>query len=282
MPVRLTGMDSGDRRTRAILYLGIGSTACVAWLGLSGVILAFTYRPESDAAALDPSWWTTLLRLSHRGVGVALVLAVVVMAMLSLAHPLRRLMTLSSFAAAAAVVAASLTGYLLPWDQLALTQATVGTDYDGVLKAAFSEEVRFLLIDGVEVSQGTYARWVLVHLVGLPPLVFGAAFGSSAESGPPSNNSARAQTPAPDFPVASAVDVRRLAQSSRLMGRSSASLNSSSSALESPSLSVRSTSGSGSGITAFQTRSEISTMISGFSCKNFLAFSRPWPSCSPS
>ena len=29
-------------------------------------------------------------------------------------------------------------------------------------------------------------------------------------------------------------------------------------------------------------RSSISTMISGFSVRNALAFSRPWPSCSPS
>ena len=29
-------------------------------------------------------------------------------------------------------------------------------------------------------------------------------------------------------------------------------------------------------------RSETSTMISGFSVRNVLAFSRPWPSCSPS
>lgn len=39
---------------------------------------------------------------------------------------------------------------------------------------------------------------------------------------------------------------------------------------------------SGSGMTAFQTRSEISTINSGLFCKKALAFSRPWPSCSPS
>ena len=32
----------------------------------------------------------------------------------------------------------------------------------------------------------------------------------------------------------------------------------------------------------WRTRSEISTMISGFSARKVLAFSRPWPSCSPS
>ena len=32
----------------------------------------------------------------------------------------------------------------------------------------------------------------------------------------------------------------------------------------------------------WSTRSEISTMISGFSARKVLAFSRPWPSCSPS
>ena len=60
-------------------------------------------------------------------------------------------------------------------------------------------------------------------------------------------------------------------QSSSAIGMSSASENSSPS---SPSPSATSTSSS-SGMTAFQTRSEISTMTSGFSVRYFFAFSRP-------
>lgn len=57
------------------------------------------------------------------------------------------------------------TGFLLPWDQLALWSVTVGTDYQGMLSAAFSAEVRFVFIGGVEISQATLRLWLLVHTV---------------------------------------------------------------------------------------------------------------------
>lgn len=44
---------------------------------------------------------------------------------------------------------------------------TVGTDYQDMLSAAFSDDLRFLLIGGVEVSQATLRLWFLVHAVAL-------------------------------------------------------------------------------------------------------------------
>jgi quinol-cytochrome oxidoreductase complex cytochrome b subunit len=65
-------------------------------------------------------------------------------------------------------VAGLLTGPLLAWDQLARWAVTVGDDlYEGAL-APFSGDVRFLFVDGREVSTGTYKIWAAVHIVVLP------------------------------------------------------------------------------------------------------------------
>ena len=61
-------------------------------------------------------------------------------------------------------LALSFTGYLLPWDQLALWAVKVGSRSEGVAwDAAFSGDVRFILIGGTEVTQGTYRLWLVVH-----------------------------------------------------------------------------------------------------------------------
>jgi quinol-cytochrome oxidoreductase complex cytochrome b subunit len=70
--------------------------------------------------------------------------------------------------AIAAVVAAGLASYttrLVRWDQLALRAVTVGTSIDGYWAAAFHHGVRFVLVDGNEVSQRAYATALVVHLV---------------------------------------------------------------------------------------------------------------------
>ncbi|MGH9278226.1 MAG: hypothetical protein ACRD12_08970, partial [Acidimicrobiales bacterium] len=69
-----------------------------------------------------------------------------------------------AIAAVPVLLAASVTGYLLPFDQLGLWVVTVGTDFGGVLDAAFDDRVKFLLIGGVEIAQSTYRNWFLVHL----------------------------------------------------------------------------------------------------------------------
>jgi quinol-cytochrome oxidoreductase complex cytochrome b subunit len=60
--------------------------------------------------------------------------------------------------------AASITGYLLPWDQLALWAVTVGTDIRG-LQSTFRAEVKYVLIGSREVSPGTYHFWAITHVV---------------------------------------------------------------------------------------------------------------------
>ena len=63
--------------------------------------------------------------------------------------------------------ALSFTGYLLPWDQLALWAVTVGTNIGGfspVLRKNFA----FVLLGGVEITGTTLLRWYVLHVLALP------------------------------------------------------------------------------------------------------------------
>jgi quinol---cytochrome c reductase cytochrome b subunit, bacillus type len=61
----------------------------------------------------------------------------------------------------------SFTGYLLPWDQLALWAVTVGTNMMGYTPV-FGDQVRFVLLGGAEISTNTLLRWYVLHVLMLP------------------------------------------------------------------------------------------------------------------
>ena len=61
----------------------------------------------------------------------------------------------------------SFTGYLLPWDQLALWAVTVGTNMMGYTPV-FGQEVRFVLLGGAEIGSETLLRWYVLHVLFLP------------------------------------------------------------------------------------------------------------------
>jgi quinol-cytochrome oxidoreductase complex cytochrome b subunit len=61
----------------------------------------------------------------------------------------------------------SFTGYLLPWDDLALWAVTVGTNMIGATPL-IGEQLRFLAIGGQEVGQNALIRFYTLHVVGLP------------------------------------------------------------------------------------------------------------------
>jgi quinol-cytochrome oxidoreductase complex cytochrome b subunit len=63
----------------------------------------------------------------------------------------------------------SFTGYLLPWDQLALWAVTVGTNMIGATPVV-GGQLRFLAIGGFEVGQNALIRFYTLHVVGLPLL----------------------------------------------------------------------------------------------------------------
>jgi quinol-cytochrome oxidoreductase complex cytochrome b subunit len=61
----------------------------------------------------------------------------------------------------------SFTGYLLPWDQLALWAVTVGTNMMGYTPV-FGEQVQFVLLAGLEIGPATLLRWYVLHVLFIP------------------------------------------------------------------------------------------------------------------
>ena len=61
----------------------------------------------------------------------------------------------------------SFTGYLLPWDQLALWAVTVGTNMMGY-SPVFGTQIRYALLGAKEISGDTLLRWYVLHVILLP------------------------------------------------------------------------------------------------------------------
>jgi quinol-cytochrome oxidoreductase complex cytochrome b subunit len=71
-------------------------------------------------------------------------------------------------------VASLLSGSLLAWDQLARRAVTVGTSFQGFWKID-SGNVRYVLVDGHEISGETLLRWFWVDTTVLPVAPIGLA-----------------------------------------------------------------------------------------------------------
>jgi quinol-cytochrome oxidoreductase complex cytochrome b subunit len=63
----------------------------------------------------------------------------------------------------------SYTGYLLPWDQLAIWAVTVGMNMVGSAPLAGATS-RLVLLGGLEVSDSALLRFYTLHVIGLPLL----------------------------------------------------------------------------------------------------------------
>jgi hypothetical protein len=78
------------------------------------------------------------------------------------------LRSLVAFGAATMAVATAVVGLwtrrLVQWDQLALWAVATGTNAYGYWYASFNDGVRFVLVDGAEVSQTEYATAVIAHV----------------------------------------------------------------------------------------------------------------------
>ncbi len=148
-------------QARSIL-LGILSVE-VGVLVATGIALFFLYRPTAQQAWNDLvtesyDWEARValgLRLLHRlaswlAVPTAMAAGVVVAVGGWVSARRWRAGILGAGIAMIALVA-SFTGFLLPWDQLALWAVRVGTNTAGY-RILFGDSVRFVLVGGVEVS----------------------------------------------------------------------------------------------------------------------------------
>lgn len=148
-------------------------------LAVTGALLFFLYRPSAAQAWDDISGTAGdgdgltiagLARDTHRVASFLALWTAVAAGLLVALEPTRRARRVRSallgFAMFVVVLLASTTGYLLPWDQLALWAVTVGTDMKGYTPL-MGDDVRFVLLGGKEIATGTLLRWLFVHMLPL-------------------------------------------------------------------------------------------------------------------
>jgi quinol-cytochrome oxidoreductase complex cytochrome b subunit len=143
----------------ATVALGLVLVGTGGWLSLF-------YRPPGQKAFNSTTTGPQFLHVVH-WVAALLFLAVLVGLAVSTVVAWTRT---GPVAVGVVVVAVALlwTGTLLPWDQLALWAVTVGTNIRGFFTAAFDDQVKFVLIGGVEISRATLRAWFVVHAFVLP------------------------------------------------------------------------------------------------------------------
>ena len=181
-PVRQSTTQSWLPPVRSILLAVLGAE--VAVLVVTGIALYFLYRPTAgqawgDLVAESYDDWDVRIALALRALhrlasGLAVLTAVALGILIALrpAADRRRVGPALGGGMAVTALLASFTGFLLPWDQLALSAVTVGSNLRGYT-ALFDPVVRFVLIGGVEVSPGTILLWLFIHALVLGPLLIG-------------------------------------------------------------------------------------------------------------
>ncbi len=142
----------------------------LAVLVVTGVMLIFNYRPEMSAAYATvqklPSHAQTrdVHRIASRLLFPAFgCLAVAATCLALVRHRARRIVPIA--VAGLGVLAASFTGFMLPWDQLSLTQVTVGTNVSGYGRILSGKGVKFVILGQTEVGTATVARWFWMHVL---------------------------------------------------------------------------------------------------------------------
>ena len=183
-------------RPRAVKFTytwGLGGLSFLLFLVLtvSGIVLMFYYRPTTELAYQDMKDLEFVVSLGmfmrniHRWAAHAMVLFVMlhmVRVFLTGAYKSPRefnwgvgvvLMLLTFFL--------SFTGYLLPWDQLAIWAVTVGTNmasatpfvgaegpFSSLLGVGLKNDARFGLLGGTSVGSATLVRFYVLHCIAVP------------------------------------------------------------------------------------------------------------------
>jgi ubiquinol-cytochrome c reductase cytochrome b subunit len=163
--------------------LGWLSTYFVAFETITGIFLMIYYTPSPDVAyenmqaILSNVPLGQLMRDLHRLGAEAMVLIVTL-------HMLRTFFTASykkprQFTWATGVVLLlvtlflSFTGYLLPWDQLALWAVTIGASMaEAVPPEIVGTNVNLLLRGGPEIGANGLLRFYLLHVLAVPAILF--------------------------------------------------------------------------------------------------------------
>ena len=152
---------------------------------VTGVLLMFYYVPATDHAyknMVDLQHVVSLgkiLRNMHRWAAHAMVIVVcahMLRVFLQKAFkPPRQFNWVVGVTLLVLTLLLSFTGYLLPWDQLALWAVTVGTNMAGAVPL-LGNDIRYVLLGGDSVDQATLLRFFVLHCVFLPAFLTGFMF----------------------------------------------------------------------------------------------------------
>jgi len=159
----------------------LGGLSFFMFLGLTvtGVMLMFYYVPDVNRAFTDVQALETnvrfgmLIRNLHRWMAHAMVL-LVLMHMMRVFYtgaykPPREYNWVVGVILLVLTLLLSFTGYLLPWDQLALWAITVGTNIAGAAPILGGQS-RLVLIGGFDVGPNALIRFYTLHVIALPLL----------------------------------------------------------------------------------------------------------------
>jgi quinol-cytochrome oxidoreductase complex cytochrome b subunit len=159
----------------------LGGITFFFFLGLTvtGVMLMFYYVPSPDHAFNNIQDLETsvrfgmLMRNLHRWMAHGMVIAVFLHMMrvfyTGAYKPPREFNWVVGVVLLILTLMLSYTGYLLPWDQLAIWAVTVGMNMVGSAPLA-GETSKIVLLGGLEVGDSALLRFYTLHVIGLPLL----------------------------------------------------------------------------------------------------------------
>ena len=146
-------------------------------LTITGIFLMFYYTPSAEAAYTDIQALSTnvafgtLVRNLHRWGAHLMVLSVFLHMSRVFYHgaykPPREFNSVIGVLLLFLTLFLSFSGYLLPWDQLALWAVTVGTNMAGFIPVV-GGQVKFALLGSLEVSGATLLRFYVLHVLAFP------------------------------------------------------------------------------------------------------------------
>jgi quinol-cytochrome oxidoreductase complex cytochrome b subunit len=159
------------------LCLGGLSFFLFIFLTVTGIFLMFFYRPSTEVVYGDMSALQTsvafglLVRNLHRW--SAHIMTITVFLHMSRVFytgsykPPREFNWVIGVTLFLITLLLAFTGYLLPWDQLAIWAVTVGTQM-AFESPIVGKEVSFVLLGGAQIGSATLIRWYTLHVLALP------------------------------------------------------------------------------------------------------------------
>lgn len=162
----MTDLDPPRGLSSARRWLYVAFLIVTAALLLSGLYLTFFYRPTAAAAvddiySLQDGFNGLDVRRVHNWLTPLWAILLVIVAALEFTRMRHAIFMVPALLLGGA---AWLSGQMIPWDQLALWSVTTGTNMRG-FEPIFGDDVRFVLINGSEVSIARIRFWFLSHLV---------------------------------------------------------------------------------------------------------------------